>query len=74
MGLWTIGYNGAGQFALGYASIDQAIAKVRSRRDSPPQRIWILIEGFSHFVLVWQYSSLLRWFTNTQMDSLESKY
>ena len=28
MGLWTIGYNGAGQFALGYASIDQAIAKV----------------------------------------------
>ena len=34
MGLWTIGYNGAGQFALGYASIDQAIAKVRRRRGS----------------------------------------
>ena len=68
MGLWTIGYNGAGQFALGYASIDQAIAKVRRRRGS---EFW---SKGSYIFLVWQHSSLLRWFTNPQMDSLESKY
>ena len=39
MGLWTIGYNGAGQFALGYSSIDQAIAKVGAETPNFDRRV-----------------------------------